>query len=368
MVIRGASKQTRILCAREIQKSIRDSVKRLLDDEIERCGLQSFYTSTESEIRGRNGTLFLFAGLRTNVDSIKSMEGVDICWIEEAQTVSQGSLDVLIPTIRKPGSQLIFTWNPRLATDPVDSMFCGDSTPPATKLVKVNWDQNPWFPDVLRQEMEYDRKRDPSKYLHIWEGEYRKIDDALVFRNWRIEEFETDPAWILRQGADWGFSIDPSVLVQCAIVGRTLYISHEAYRIGCEVDFLPELFRGVPEAERWPIIADSARPETISYMQRHGFPKMLAAVKGARSLEEGVEFLRSFDIVVHPRCTHTIDELGNYSYKTDPLTNKPIGVLEDANNHVIDAIRYACEGARRAAAATRKTLDFSKSEAQGTVY
>jgi phage terminase large subunit len=368
LVIRGASKQTRILCAREIQKSIRDSVKRLLDDEIERCGLQGFYTSTESEIRGKNGTLFLFAGLRTNVDSIKSMEGVDICWIEEAQTVSQGSLDVLIPTIRKPGSQLIFTWNPRMATDPVDAMFCGDSAPPKTNLVRVNWDKNPWFPDVLRQEMEYDRKRDPSKYRHIWEGEYRKIDDALVFKNWRIEEFDIDPAWILRQGADWGFSIDPSVLVQCAIIGRTLYISHEAYRIGCEVDYLPELFRSVPESERWPITADSARPETISYMQRHGFPKMLAAVKGARSLEEGIEFLRSFDIVVHPRCTHTIDELASYSYRIDPLTNKPVGVLEDKDNHVIDSLRYACEGARRAAASQRKTLDFSKSEAQGSSY
>jgi len=105
----------------------------------------------------------------------------------------------------------------------------------------------------------------------------------------------------------------------------------------------------VPEAEKWPITADSARPETISYMQRHGFPKIMPAVKGARSLEEGIEFLRSFDIVVHPRCKHTIDELTLYSYKRDPLTDKVIPVLEDKDNHVIDAIRYACEGARRVA-------------------
>ena len=172
--------------------------------------------------------------------------------------------------------------------------------------------------------------------------------EARVFRNWRIEEFEVQPEWILRQGADWGFSVDPSVLVQCAIVGRTLYVPHEAYRIGCEIDNLPDLFFTVPESERWPMVADSARPETISYMRRHGFPRILSAVKGAKSLEEGVEFLKSFDIVVHPRCQHLIDELTLYSYETDPLTGLVLPKLSDKDNHVIDALRYACEGARRA--------------------
>jgi phage terminase large subunit len=136
--------------------------------------------------------------------------------------------------------------------------------------------------------------------------------------------------------------------VQCAIVGRTLYVPLVAYRVGCEFDFLPDLFRTVPEAERWATVADSARPETIAYMQRHGFPKMLAAIKGAKSLEEGVEFLKSFDIVVHPRCQHLIDELTLYSYETDPLTGQVLPKLKDKDNHVIDALRYACEGARRA--------------------
>lgn len=142
--------------------------------------------------------------------------------------------------------------------------------------------------------------------------------------------------------------MDSSVLVQCAIVGRTLYVAHEAYGINVDTDFLPELFRTVPESERWPTVADSSRPETISYLRRHGFPKMLPAVKGARSLEEGVEFLKSFDIVVHPRCTHTADELTLYSWETDPLTGLVLPKLKDKDNHVIDALRYACEGARRA--------------------
>ena len=130
-----------------------------------------------------------------------------------------------------------------------------------------------------------------------------------------------------------------------------------------EVDFLPDLFRTVPDAERWPTIADSARPETISYMQRHGFPKMLAAIKGARSLEEGIAFLQGYDIVVHPRCTHTIDELTAYSYELDPLTQLVLPRLRDKDNHVIDSLRYACEGARRAVGPS--TLDFTKSAARG---
>ena len=350
LVLRAAQKPLRILCAREIQKSIKDSVKRLLDDEIERAGLRAFFTSTDTEIRGANGSLFLFVGLRTNIDSVKSMEGIDVCWIEEAQSVSQGSLDVLIPTIRKPGSQLIFSWNPRLETDPVDAMFCGATMPPRSRLLTVNHGDNPWFPSVLRAELEYDRKRDPDKYRHVWEGEYLRNSERRVFKNWRVEEFEAPPDAVHRYGADWGFAVDPTVLVRCHIVGRTLYVDHEAYMVGCEIADTPDVFATVPGSERWPIVADSARPETISHLRRNGYPKIMAAVKGPRSLEEGVEWLRSHDIVVHPRCVHLIDELTLYSYKADPLTGAVLPVLEDRDNHVIDALRYACESARRTAA------------------
>ena len=112
----------------------------------------------------------------------------------------------------------------------------------------------------------------------------------------------------------------------------------------------------VPDSEKWPITADSARPETISHMRKNGFPKIVAAVKGQKSVEEGVEWLKSFDIVVHPRCTHTIDELTLYSYKTDPKTLQVLPILEDRQNHVIDALRYACEGARRAEASKNRPV------------
>lgn len=336
------------MCAREIQKSIKDSVKRLLDDEIKRLGLEDFYESIENEIRGKNGSLFIFAGLRGNSASIKSMEGITRCWVEEAQTISQSSLNDLVPTIRTPGSEIWFTYNPRFDTDPIDVMFKADELPPSTILLHVNYSDNPWFPDVLRTELEYDKRRDNDKYLHIWEGQYQTSSEARVFRNWTVEEFERPAGTVHRLGADWGFSVDPSVLVRCSIEGNRLYVDYEAWQVGCEIVNLPELFMSVPEAEKWPITADSARPETISHMQRNGFPKIRSAIKGPKSLEDGVEFLKSFDIVVHPRCKHLIDELTLYSYKTDPLTGLVMPILADKDNHVIDAIRYACEGARRA--------------------
>ncbi len=336
------------VCLRETQRSLEFSVKKLLESKIQHYNAGAYFDVMDRKITSVHGGTTIFEGLQNHTaDSIKSLEDFDAAWTEEAHSLSQRSLDILRPTIRKPDSELWFSWNPDLSTDPVDALLTGDKPPPGSIVVHANYMDNPFLPDVLREEMEYDKRRDPDKYSHVWLGEYRRNSEARVFKNWRIEEFDVLPEWILRQGADWGFSIDPSVLVQCAIVGRTLYVPYEAYRIGCDIDFLPDLFRTVPQSERWATVADSARPETISYMQRHGFPKMLPAIKGAKSLEEGVEFLKAFDIVVHPRCTHLIDELTLYSYETDPLTAQVLPRLADKDNHVIDALRYACEGARR---------------------
>lgn len=351
----------RSVCVREVQRSLAQSVKRLVEDKIESLGVSHLFERKEAEIKAPGGGLIMFTGMQNHTaDSIKSLEGYRVAWVEEAHSLSQRSLDLLRPTIREEDSELWFSWNPDQPTDPIDALLRGKVIPPNSKVIEVNYEDNPWFPDVLRSEMEYDKKRDPDKFSHVWRGGYRRNSESRVFKNWKVDEFDIDPKWILRQGADWGFAVDPSVLVQCAIVGRTLYVAHEAYRVGCEIDFLPDLFRTIPEAERWPTIADSARPETISYMQRHGFRRMLAAVKGARSLEEGVEFLQSYDIVVHPRCVHTIDELTAYSYDTDPLTGLVLPKLKDKDNHVIDALRYACEGARRAEKASGgKTLELA---------
>lgn len=345
-----ADRDTNSLCGREIQKSLSQSVKKLLEDKIQALNLGRLFEVQESKIRrvGGNG-LIIFQGLQNHTaESIKSLEGYDRAWIEEAQALSQLSLDLLRPTLRKANSELWFSWNPRHKTDPVDVLLRGANPPPASSVVQVNYMDNPLFPEVLREEMEYDKRRDIDKYRHIWLGEYIQRSSSRVFSNWRIEDFDTDPNAMLRFGADWGFASDPTVLVRLYITGRTIYVDHEAYRVGCEIIDTPDLFMSVPQAEKWPMIADSARPETISHMRQHGFPKIQAAVKGPRSVEEGVEWLKSFDIVVHPRCVHTIDELTHYSYKVDTLTDEVLPVLADRDNHVIDALRYACESARRA--------------------
>jgi phage terminase large subunit len=347
------------VCLRETLKSLEFSVKKLLESKIIQYIAGSYFEVQDRRILSKHGGVTIFEGMQNHTsESIKSLEGFDRSWFEEAQNASENSLTLLRPTIRKPNSQLWFSWNPDLETDPIDVLLRGDNLPPHSVVIKANYLDNPFLPDVLREEMEYDKRRDPDKYAHVWLGEYRRNSEARVFRNWKVEEFDIDKNWILRQGADWGFSIDPSVLVQVAIEGKKLYVAYEAYKIGCEIDLLPDLFMTVPEAERWPIIADSARPETISYMQKHGFPKIMPAVKGARSLEEGVEFLRTFDIIVHPRCNHTINELTLYSYKKDPLTDKVVPILEDKDNHVIDSIRYACEAARRMGRTDKKPIQY----------
>lgn len=339
------------VCLRETQKSLQHSSKKLLEAKIQQMNAGAYFEVQANRILSKHGGVIIFEGLASHTaDSIKSLEGFDEAWVEEAQSLSQRSLDILRPTIRKKNSSLYFTWNPRADSDPIDALLRGPKPPDDSTIIRANYTDNPFFPDVLRAEMEYDKRRDPDKYAHVWLGEYAQNSEARVFKNWRIEECEPPVGAVFRYGADFGFSIDPSVVLRCWQEGRNLYIDYEAYQLGCEIDRLPDLFMSVPESEKWPLVADSARPETISYLRNHGFPRILAAIKGARSIEEGVEFLKSFDIIVHPRCQHLIDELTLYSYKIDKLTDQVLPILSDRDNHCIDALRYALEGTRRAKA------------------
>lgn len=338
----------RIACVREVQKSLKNSVKLLIEDKIREFGLTEHFGIMESEIRTPGDGVIIFQGMQNHTaDSIKSLEGFDVAWVEEAQSLSQRSLDLLRPTIRKPGSELWFSWNPNQPTDPVDVFLRGEHPPQDAIVVEANYGDNPWLPDELRADLEDDRRRDPDKFEHVWGGAYQHASEARVFRNWTIEAFETPVDAIHRFGADWGFAVDPSVLVRCHVDGRKLFVDQESWEVGCEIDSLPALFGQIEGSRKWTIRADSARPETISYMRRHGFPRIIEAIKGPGSIEDGVEFLRSFDIVVHPRCVHVIDELKKYSYKRDPQTEEILPILEDKKNHTIDALRYALEELRR---------------------
>lgn len=646
LLLMGASRPLTVLCTREVQTTIADSVHRLLREQLEEIGMGSFYRVTQNAIYGKNGTEFIFKGLRFNVREIKSTEGVDICWVEEGQAVSADSWDVLIPTIRKEGSEIWISFNPLDESDPTFQRFV-ISPPSAAYIRKVNYNENPFFPEVLRKEMEWLKSRDYQAYLHIWEGEVKRHSNALVFGNYfNVEEFETPARVRFYHGADWGFAClggdtlimtdkgeipirdirpgdkvltrrgyrrvvaflprgrkkvytvdcgndrpitattdhrfytadgwkrvdelkavenvcmiqsnltagytsdiqtgntrttsiasgrrtaniisesitetcgntttetspkvatfitsmgirlttalktlcallkastkryitprtwaaypkklcknidgftatikktgqsvglnlwkrrrdaeesaksvesltpsrtyiknsaphnagrkampgtrsenmyakfadelssnrltqdirlaqmsvpinlqslsewqdvydlsiegeheffangvlvhncDPTTLIRCFIDGKRLYIDREAWGIGVEIDNTPALFDTIDTARKWPIKADCARPETISYMRRQGF-KVSAAKKWSGSIEDGIEFLKTFEIVVHPRCKHTIDELNHYSYKIDKQTGDILPVIVDSWNHCLDALRYSLDG------------------------
>jgi phage terminase large subunit len=344
-------KGLRVVCVREYQKSLEQSSKRLLEDKIEAFGVQPLFRVTDKYIQLPGDGNIIFQGMQNHTaQSIKSLEGYDLVWVEEAQALSQYSMDLLRPTIRKPNSELWFSWNPYDPKDPVDRLFRSTEKPPGTVVVEANFSENPHFPKVLRTDMEWDRRRDMDKYLHVWMGQYRRLSEARIFKNWRVEEFSTPPYARFYFGADFGFSIDPTALVRCFIEGGTLYIDQEAVQVGCEIDNTPALFRTVPDSTKWPMTADSARPETISYLKRNGYPRIQPSLKGRGSVEEGIEFIKNFDLVVHPRCKHLERELATFSYKIDKKTEEILPVIDESHaNHVnvIDALRYALEATRR---------------------
>ena len=363
LVIKGAEQPIRWLCTREIQKSIDASVKQLMEDKIRTHDLSHLYTSTTKLIRGKNGTIFYFSGMKNNPEAIKSMEGLDGAWYEEADKCSVASLRLLTPTVRKKGSELWFSWNRRLPTDPVDDFFLGGEPPPNSLIEQVNWRDNPWFPEELRQEMEWMKRRNYELYLHIWEGEPIQHTKAAVFQNWQIGEMELPRGAVPRFGADWGYSIDPTVLIKVYRWDNTLYIAEEVSATKCEIDDIPALFcgdskfrrwrnpknySGIKGADKYTIVADSSRPETISRLRKVYGLKVRGAKKGNDSIYEGIRFLQSHDIVVHPSCKLTIFELSKYRYKLDPYTGDVLPELEDKNNHTIDSLRYALENDRKA--------------------
>lgn len=640
-LVKALQGKVRVLCARQLQTSIRDSVHKLLCDRIFALGMESYFEITRESIRGSNGSEFIFKGIQNNVMEIKSMEGIDICWVEEAQSVSDESWEVLIPTIRKEGSEIWVTFNPDRQEDSTYIRFVLNP-PPDCKSVLVNYTDNPFFPEVLRKEMEYCKQIDYSRYEHIWLGTTIIETEAQIFRGkFELKDFEAEAGTEFYYGADWGFAClggntlvstikgdvpikdikvgdmvltregykkvlftknngakdvydvdfgygkhiiatddhriytqdgwkkvkdlkvrevicekksnlmakfinvirkgnnqtisikkqekktesiigicgnfimalfqkimmfiilmgilltttlktlfvflkvnikkfitkiksvllqkkeckklepktdiqkktgqkeeksllkqhkkgvvfvwsvirnlfspmftksfvvqsveniqihviakkntfvkrmvkslwhrltnserlvqrsvpiclrprkdkevvyditvengeffangilvhncDPTALTRSFIKDNCLYIEYEAGGVGVEMEEIPALFDSVPESRKWKIRSDCARPETISYVARHGF-NCVAADKWKGSVEDGIEYLRSFEkIYIHPRCKHTYDEFKYYSYKKDKVSGDILPIVVDAWNHYIDSIRYALE-------------------------
>ena len=339
-IFRAYQKKTKVLCTRELQKSISESVHALLCEKIHDMGLDAFFMIQKDKIYGANGSVFIFAGVRQNVNEIKSMEGIDICWVEEAQSMSRNSLDVLVPTVRAEGSIIVFTFNPFKDTDPV---YVDSQNPDENTLViKANYNDNPFFPEVLRLDMERDKKNDYEKYLWVWEGQCLGLSDAQIFRGkYTVKEFDTPRNAEFHFGADWGFANDPTAIVRSFVIGNTLYIDQCAGRVGCDLEDTPSLFNEVEGTSLYPIYADSARPETISFMRSKRY-NVVAAEKWAGSVEDGIQYLRSFsEIVIHPRCRAVIEEFDLYQYKVDRQTNEVLREPVDKFNHYIDALRYS---------------------------
>ena len=342
LLVHGLSQPLRILCAREYQASIRDSVHRVLADQVTRLELDNFYTVQESAILGANGTEFLFKGLRRDIAQIKSTEGIDLCWVEEAEAVSDASWRTLIPTIRKNGSEIWVTFNPALESDATYQRFIVN--PPERSVIrKVSYTDNPWFPEVLKLEADALLKADPEAHAHVWGGQAWSRSDAQVLSGkWRVMDFEPSANWQGPYfGADWGFARDATALVKCYTYDNTLYIAEEAGGIQLDSDDTARAFDTVSDSRKYVIRADSARPETIAEMKKRGF-RTEAAPKWSGSVQDGIQHLRSYQsIVIHPRCKRAIEEARLWRYKTDARTDEVLPHLVPGNDHVWDAVRYA---------------------------
>lgn len=372
LLLLAADRPLRILCTRETMESIKESVHAELVSQIKKLGLQGFYKVARTEITGRNGSQFLFSGLRVDPDHIKSFSDVDIVWVEEAHNVSEQSWRVLIPTVRKPGSEIWVTFNPRHPEDPTSQRFLENARPDMVVIpLRPGKLDNPYFTAEMQAEMDYDFKVDPETAEHVWGGAYERHSDAQIFKGkCRVEAFEVpyldsktgepwSPGMVKTRtsypvpkwhgpylGADFGFSTDPATLVQLWIDDELprLYVEYEFYEVGCPLSKLGKKYEeAVPGCKKHTIRGDASRPETIFHMREAGFD-MVAAKKWAGSVEDGIEWLKSFEVItIHPRCIHAEQESRLYKFKVDKLTGKVTSIIVDAWNHIWDAIRYGLQ-------------------------
>ena len=357
-MIRASQAPLRVLCAREIQKSIGESVKALIDDKIKAMSLPGF-RSTDTYIEHVNGGGFHFVGLRTDPDKIKSMEGLDIAWVEEANKVSRRALDLLIPTLRKEGSELWFSWNPEYDFDPVDAMFRGEHVPPNSIVRRVGYRDNPFFPQVLRDAMEFDKLHNPDKYEHVWEGEYIKAHEGAYFTaqlraardEGRITRLALDP--LLQVRAFWDLGVTDSMAIWVAQwVGQEIrcldYIEGQGQPLAY---YLTELrSRGFDKA-LCVLPHDGAHPDMLTakrledHVRAAGFPVQVVKNQGKGAAMKRVEAVRrafpriSFD---GDRCSSGLKALGAYHERRDEERNIGLGPEHDWASHGADAFGLMC--------------------------
>lgn len=355
-----------ILCAREFMNTLSDSSMEEIKQAIRSVPfLNSYYEMGGNYIRTKNRLVtYSFCGLRHNLDSIKSKARILLCWVDEAETVSEVAYRKLLPTVREEIhmptgelyiSEIWITWNPEKRDSPTSVRFRHseilDSTTGAVIGVgaEMNYVDNPWFPEVLDIERRRDLQNlDDATYRWIWEGAYLEMSEAQIFKNkYEVKDFEPDyNSWDGPYfGLDFGFAQDPTACVKAWIHNDCIYIEREAGKIGLELDDTTKFIQHyMPDIEKYPVYADNARPESISHLKKKGLPRIKAVEKGKGSVEDGIEFIKSFNkVYIHPRCKETLSEFRDYSYKKDRLTDEVLPIIVDKDNHYIDALRYALE-------------------------
>lgn len=380
----AASEPKRILCTREIQKSIKQSVHQLLRDQVVALGLDSFYEVLETEIRGKNGTRIMFAGLSDmTADSIKSFEGVDIVWIEEAQTITKRSLDILIPTIRRAGSEIWATYNPELDTDPIHVMAVKEP-PPGSVSIEMNWSDNPWFPAVLEQERLHAKATmKPADYAHVWEGQCRPAVEGAIYADEvaqvlaqnRLCRVPYDPLLKAHTVWDLGFNDSMSIIV--------------TQRAASEIRVIDYI-----EDNRLPLPEYAARLDKLGlnwgqdwlphdgFATRHQTGRSDAVVLAALNRNVSQEPLGGGDVeagirqarILFPRVWFNseskgvqalIEHLKRYRRHVSRTTGEAGSPMHDAHSHGADAFRYLAECADRLTNSARKTARHEPATAGG---
>jgi phage terminase large subunit len=356
LLILGAQKTLRILCARETQKSIADSVYKLLCDQISALKLEYFYSVTKTSIVGANGTEFTFAGIRqSSVGDIKSYEGCDICWVEEAQIVSKHSWEILIPTIRKDGSEIWVSFNPDLETDETYKRFV--VSPPASAHVeKINWRDNPWFPDVLKQEMLELKAKSPDDYEHVYEGVCKQVVEGAIYRNEliaaekgnRITRVPYDAIRPVDTFWDIGFGDNVSIWFAQSIGFEFRIID---FMSDClkDLSFYLRKLQEKPYVYGFDYLPHDAQAKTLAAGGRSVENIVRASGRKVRivprqSIADGIEAARSifnkcwFDA---EKCADGIQALRHYRYDyDDDLQTFKKAPRHDWASHPADAFRY----------------------------
>ena len=355
LLIKGAKEPMRILCAREFQTSIKDSVHKLLSDQIEQLGLSSFYEITQHSIRGVNGTEFFFIGLKNNPTNLKSFEGIDICWCEEAQSISRLSWNILIPTIRKAESEIWVSFNPELETDETYQRFV--VKPPRDCIsIKINWYDNPWFPDTLRAEKDALKARDPEAYNQVWEGLCRQTVDGAIFAkeltqadaDGRLTKVPYDATKPVHAICDLGWA-DATAWWFVQFVGMetrliryfedsqrtmTSYLAQlQTYGYVYDTIWLPHDAENKTLAAAGRSIEDIVRSAGFKTRILDRVP-VVDSINAARTIFPNCYFDRE-------NCADGLNCLRHYRYEVDPDTGqfskKP---LHDQYSHGADAFRY----------------------------